>query len=110
MTIDDVYFTYNEIIKHNKFGLSYLDKYSTIEVNMEAETVQVSFKNSSQDNTFFFTNYLLPKHALIEPTLDLYQQSFAIEPIYNNCAKIKSQSTDQYSLIFDLSNCTNTNL
>ena len=110
MSIDDVYFTYNEIIKNNKFGLSYLEKYSTIDVKMEGETVQVTFKNSSQDNTLFFTNYLLPKHALIDPTLDLYQQSFAIEPIYNNCAKIKSQSTDQYSLIFDLANCTNTNL
>jgi len=52
----------------------------------------------------------LPQHALIEPNLDMYQQSFAIEPVYNNCAKIKSQSTDQYSLIFDLSNCDNTNL
>lgn len=109
-SIDDVYFTYNDILKENKLNIAYLDRYSTIQVDMEWEKVKVTFKNVSQDNTTFFTNYILPKHALIEPNLDMYQQSFAIEPVYNNCAKIKSQSTDQYSLIFDLSNCDTTNL
>lgn len=109
-SIDDVYFTYHDILQENKLGLSYLEKYSTIETTLDGDKVQVVFKNTSQDNTSFFTNYILPKHALIEPTLDQYQQSFAIEPVYNNCAKIKSQSTDQYSLIFDLSNCENTNI
>lgn len=110
LSIDDIYFTYNEFIKNNKLWLSYLEKYSNIEVNLEWGKVKVVFKNSSEDNTLFFTNYILPRHALIEPNLETYQQSFAIEPIYNNCAKIKSQSTDQYSLIFDLSECEDTNL
>ncbi|HKL44258.1 MAG TPA: hypothetical protein VJ892_03190 [Candidatus Absconditabacterales bacterium] len=109
-TIDDVFFTYNEIIKSNKLGIPYLDFYKDIEVELEGNKIKIVFKNSSEDNTLFFTNYILPKHALIEPNLDMYQQSFAIEPVYNNCAKIKSQSTDQYSLIFDLSNCEDTNL
>ena len=109
-TIDDVFFTYNEIIKSNKLWIPYLDFYKDIEVELEWNKIKIVFKNSSEDNTLFFTNYILPKHALIEPNLDMYQQSFAIEPVYNNCAKIKSQSTDQYSLIFDLSNCEDTNL
>lgn len=109
-SIDDVYFTYHDILQENKLWLSYLEKYSTIETTLEWDKVQVVFKNSSQDNTSFFTNYILPKHALIDPSLEQYQQSFAIEPVYNNCAKIKSQSTDQYSLIFDLSNCDTTNI
>ncbi len=109
-TVDDVFFTYNEIIKSNKLSIPYLDMYKDIKVEIEGTKVKVVFKNSSEDNTLFFTNYILPKHALIDPNLDMYQQSFAIEPVYNNCAKIKSQSTDQYSLIFDLSNCEDTNL
>ncbi len=109
-SIDDVYFTYHDILQENVLNLSYLDKYSNIETTLDGDKVQVVFKNTSQDNTYFFTNYILPKHALINPTLDQYQQSFAIEPVYNNCAKIKSQSTDQYSLIFDLSNCDTTNI
>ena len=109
-SIDDVYFTYKEIINKNRFNLAYLDVYSGIEVEMEWDKVKVSFKNSSEDNTLFFTKHILPRHALLEPNIDMYQQSFAIKPDYNNCAKIKSQSTDQYSLIFDLSNCKDTNL
>ena len=110
LSIEDVYFTYNEIIKKNSFKLAYLDKYSDIGVEMEWDKVKVIFENSSEDNSPFFANYILPKHALLSPNIDMYQQSFAIEPVYSNCAKIKSQSTDQYSLIFDLSDCKDTNL
>ena len=110
LSIEDVFFTYEDIIKKNAFKLPYLEKYSNISVEMEDGKLKVTFNNSSEDNTIFFTNYILPKHALIAPNLEMYQQSFAIEPVYNNCAKIKSQSTDQYSLIFDLSDCKSTNL
>lgn len=109
-SIEDVYFTYNEIIKNNKLEIASLEKYSNLDVSMEADQVKVVFKNSSQDNTLFFTNYILPKHALLEPNEMMYKQSFALEPVYNNCAKIKPQTTDQDSLIFDLSNCSDTSL
>ena len=109
-SIEDVYFTYNEIIKGNKLEIPALERYSSLDIAMEADQVKVTFKNSSQDNTQFFTNYILPKHALIEPNEAMYTQSFAIEPVYNNCAKIKPQTTDQDSLIFDLSNCADTSL
>ena len=110
LSIEDVFFTYEEIIKNNSFEIEYLKKYSNINVEMEGDKVKVVFENSSEDNSLFFTNYILPKHALLAPNIEMYKQSFAIEPIYNNCAKIKSQSTDQYSLIFDLSDCKDTNL
>lgn len=109
-SIEDVYFTYNDIIKNNKLEIPALEKYSNLDISMEADQVKVTFKNSSQDNTLFFTNYILPKHALLEPNEAMYTQSFALEPVYNNCAKIKPQTTDQDSLIFDLSNCNDTSL
>lgn len=109
-SIEDVYFTYNDIIKNNKLEIPALEKYSNLDIAMEADQVKVTFKNSSQDNTLFFTNYILPKHALLEPNEAMYTQSFALEPVYNNCAKIKPQTTDQDSLIFDLSNCADTSL
>lgn len=109
-SIEDIYFTYIDIIKNNKLGISQLDKYSSLNVEMDGDKVKVTFKNSSQDNTFFFTNYILPKHALIEPNYEMYQQSFSFEPVYNNCAKIKPQTVDQNSLIFDLSNCIDTHI
>jgi len=109
-SLDDVYFTYNDIIKLNKLQMPYLETYSDIKISIESNKLKIIFQNSSEDNTLFFTNYILPKHALINPNKEMYQQSFAIEPVYNNCAKIKSQSTDQFSLIFNLSDCDNTNL
>lgn len=109
-SIEDIYFTYHDIIKENKLEIDYLEKYANIDVSLEADQVKVVFKNSSQDNTLFFTNYILPKHALLEPNKDMYSQSFAIEPVHDGCAKIKSQTTDQDSLIFDLSNCNDTSL
>jgi ABC-type transport system substrate-binding protein len=109
-SIEDVYFTYKDIIKNNKLEIPTLDKYSNIDVSMETDQVKVVFKNSSKDNTLFFTNYILPQHALLEPNNSMYTQSFAIEPVYDNCAKIKPQTTDQDSLIFDLSNCNDTSL
>ena len=109
-SIEDIYFTYNDIIKGNKLNLAQLEKYSNLDIVMDGDQVKVTFKNSSQDNTLFFTNYILPKHALIEPNYDMYQQSFSLEPVYNNCAKIKPQTVDQNSLIFDLSNCMDTNI
>ena len=109
-SIEDVYFTYYDIIKENKLDIASLEKYSALDVSLEADQVKVVFKNSSQDNTLFFTNYILPKHALLEPNFDMYTQSFAVEPVHYGCAKIKSQTTDQDSLIFDLSNCFDTSL
>ena len=109
-SIEDVYFTYNDIIKNNKLSISQLEKYSNLDVLMEWDQVKVTFKNSSQDNTLFFANYILPKHALIEPNYEMYTQTLSREPVYNNCAKIKPQTIDQNSLIFDLSNCMDTHI
>ena len=109
-SIEDVYFTYNDIIKNNKLNISQLEKYANLDVSMDTDKVKVTFKNSSQDNTLFFTNYILPKHALVEPNQDMYIYSFWLQPVYNNCAKIKDQTIDQNSLIFDLSNCMETKL
>ena len=109
-SIEDVYFTYNDIIKNNKLDILQLEKYANLDVSMDTDKVKVTFKNSSQDNTLFFTNYILPRHALIEPNHEMYVYSFWLQPVYNNCAKIKDQTIDQNSLIFDLSNCIDTNL
>jgi hypothetical protein len=39
-----------------------------------------------------------------------YREIFSVQPVYTNCANIVSQTTDQYSLIFNLINCKDTNL
>jgi len=111
MSLEDVFFTYNDILKHNVWWIPTLNKYEQIEISQtEDGKVKVFFPESSTDNNVFFTNYILPRHALFDTKLDEYQKSFSIEPVYTNCAHIMPQNTDQYSLIFDLSNCPNSPL
>lgn len=110
LSINDIYFTYHDIIYKNILELKQLESYKNLEVVLDWTQVRVTFTSATPDNTFFFTNYILPQHALVSPSLEYYKQSFAIEPVYNNCAKIMSQTKDQYSLIFDLSDCEDTKL
>ncbi len=110
VSIDDVFFTYNDVLVNNIRMLNTLKKYWKVKVYKESDKIKVVFEKKWIDNNVFFTNYILPKHALLNVNLQDYKNSFSIEPIYTNCAKIMSQSTDQYSLIFDLSNCLNSHL
>lgn len=110
VSLDDIFFTYKTILIDNAFELKKLEENTSITITKETNRLKITFPQANKDNTIFFTNYILPAHVLVEPNIDMYQQSFALEPVYNNCAKIQSQSTDQYSLIFDLTQCKDTNI
>jgi len=106
LSLEDVFFTYNDLLKHNIWGIPSLNKYEKIEVSQTDDgKVKIIFPEASTDNNLFFTNYILPRHALFDSKLDWYQKKFSVEPVYTNCAHIMPQSTDQYSLIFDLGDC-----
>lgn len=106
ITNEDVFFTYNDIIKENKRNLEWLKWYTDISVTRdEFGKINVKFPNKSQDNILFFLNYILPKHVLSNYTLDDYKNFFGTQPIYTNCANLMSQTKDPHSLIFNLVNC-----
>lgn len=110
VSIEDVFFTYENIIHQNKRKIKWLETYKNLKVEKEANKLKVTFPTISIDNKIFFTNYILPRHILENTELQEYIGNFSIEPIYTNCANIVSQTTDQYSLIFNLVNCKDTNL
>lgn len=111
VTIDDVYFTYNDIIKNNMWQLTNLASYKDILVEkMPNNSLKVSFSKKSVDNSLFFAQFILPKHILANSDFDYYTDTFARNPVYTNCAALKPQATDDYSLIFDLKNCAETNI
>jgi hypothetical protein len=64
MSIDDVFFTYDEILRQNKWGIPALNIWNSISVALEDGKVNVSFPTATVENLNFFTNYLLPKHIL----------------------------------------------
>ncbi len=111
LSLEDIYFTYNEIIRNNKRNLSLLSPYKDITILKDVNnTLTVTFTTASPENIQFFTNYILPKHMLINSELNDYTSIFAFKPVYTNCANLVSQSTDAYSLVFNLVNCNQTNL
>lgn len=111
VTPEDLYFTYNDIIHNNKWNISWLNVYQGITVIKDADNkIKISFPTASKDNILFFSHYILPQHILQEYDLENYKSMFGVHPVYTNCANLVTDSVDQYSLIFNLANCTDTNL
>lgn len=111
VSLEDVYFTYNEILRNNMWKLPLITQYSDITITKDVNnTLSFNFPKKSSDNILFFTNYILPKHILINSDLNDYTSLFAFSPVYTNCANPVSQSKDEYSLVFNLVNCNQSNL
>ncbi len=111
VSLEDVFFTYNEILKNNMRKLTLLTQYNTLIITKDVNnTLKVTFPTASSDNILFFTNYILPKHMLINVELNDYKSIFAFKPVYTNCANLVGQSNDKYSLVFNLVNCNQSNL
>ncbi len=111
VSLEDVYFTYNEILRGNRWKIPLLSQYNDVIITKDVNnTLKITFNNESSDNMLFFTNYILPMHILANSELSDYTSLFAFKPVYTNCANLVSQSNDQYSLIFNLVNCNQSNL
>ena len=109
VTIEDIFFTYDEIIRKNRWELPSLNTWSSVGVTLEDDRVKVSFPTRSIDNANFFTNAILPKYTVDLMDLDTYKNYFSLYPVTDWCAKIMSQTKDVNSLIFDLNECSDTN-
>lgn len=107
LTVNDVFFTYYDIVKSNQWWLSFLDSYSKLEISQNDDgSIDVVFPRESVDNQLFFLNPILPAHHLTNQTLQYYQSQFAANPITSACATLKPQTTDKDSIIFDMTNCS----
>ena len=109
VSIDDVFFTYDEIIRKNRRWISSLNAWSSISVSLEDGKVRVSFPTVSRDNMNFFVNAILPKHIVDTMDLNTYKNYFSLALVTDWCAKILPQTKDVNSLIFDVNACWNTN-
>ena len=108
VTIEDIFFTYDEILRKNRWWIASLNTWSTVKVSLEDGKVNVTFPTVSPDNANFFINAILPKHVVESMNLDTYRDYFALVPVTDWCAKIMPQSKDVNSLIFDVNACEDT--
>lgn len=108
VTIEDVFFTYDEILRKNRRWISSLNTWNSVKVSLEDGKVNVVFPTISSDNANFFVNAILPKHVVESMDLNSYKDYFALVPVVDGCAKIMPQSKDVNSLIFDVNACEDT--
>ena len=109
VTIEDIFFTYDEILRKNRREISSLNTRNSVKVSLEDWKVNVTFPTVSTDNANFFVNAILPKHVVESMDLGTYRDYFSLAPVINWCAKIMPQSKDVNSLIFDVNACNDTN-
>ncbi len=109
VTIQDIFFTYDEIVRKNRWEIQSLNARNSVSVALEDDKVKVTFPTKNSDNVNFFTNAILPKHVVDSMNLEEYKNYFSVSPVTNWCAKIMPQTKDVNSLIFDLNECTDTN-
>lgn len=109
VNIEDVFWTYDEIIRQNKRNIASLNGRNQIQVSLEDGKVKVVFPSASEDNQLFFTNAILPKHSLLNANLDEYRINFAGNVVSDACWKLVNQTKDIQSLVFDLGECRDTN-
>lgn len=105
VSLDDVYFTYKKILQENVRNVKYLNQYKSVKIERKNDYLLVDFPIPSKDNLIFFTNFILPEHILENKNLDWYITKFWFNPVVSNCWKIKLNSKDLNSIIFDLSKC-----
>lgn len=106
VSIEDVLFTYQDIIKENFRDIPNLRNFQKVDIEkLSEDSLRVTFPGASVDNFNFFTNYILPKHKLKGAGLNYYLTEFKAEPVTSNCASIKAGQADESSLVFDVENC-----
>lgn len=111
VTIKDILFTYDVLVKQNKRNIPELQIYSKIEVSEAWEDkVRVTFPTTSVDNQAFFTLHILPQHILKDAGVNEYIALFSRAPVSTNCAKLQLENKDPNSLIFNLTSCPESNL
>lgn len=109
ISLDDLFFTYDQILVNNIWDVKSLATYKDVKVEQKSDHLVVTFPTSTTDNNYFFTYYLLPKHVLGSADVNKYRSIFAANPITSGCGKIAPKTSDEQSLVFDLTKCEDTN-
>lgn len=111
-TLDDIIFSYQDIVISNLWEQPYLSQYQDIfmsEDENDPNALLITFPTADEANRKFFQLPIIPYHSMRDLTLEDYVRDFAAKPVSLTCVRLESSSDDD-SLIFDLTNCKNTNL
>ena len=105
ITLDDIYFTYNDIIKNNSLKLinPIPNNISTIKKNND--NIKITFAFPSVNNIEFFKNTILPKHILKWKTKDYYISGYLKNFVNSTCVNLDKKSDFINNIILNYDNC-----
>lgn len=110
ITIEDVYFTYQNILKDNARNQEALASYKSIGIDINESELIFTFPNASIDNRLFFTNFILPEHILANRDYEFYTTTYLQQPVHSECASLQTGKNDETSAVFDLWWCSDSTL
>lgn len=112
LTIDDVIFSYQDIVISNLWQQPYLSSYSNIQMDQDEEhpnTLIITFPTADDHNREFFSLPIIPYHIIKDLDLEDYVKKFSVNPVTISCVHLE-KSGDDDSLVFNLSTCKWTNI
>ena len=107
ITLDDIYFTYNDIIKNNSLNLDYPIVNDLKNVVKDWNGIKVVFNQASVNNNSFFQNYILPENILKNADKNFYISNYSQRNINSTCVSLDLKSNFKSNLILDYSKCPN---
>lgn len=110
--LDDVIFSYQDIVVSNIWNQPYLSQYQDIAITQNEDdltTLEFTFPIAKEDNRDFFKLPIIPYHQMQDGDLTYYVQQFATDPVTLGCSSLKN-SKDSDSLIIDVSDCNDTSI
>lgn len=105
ITLDDLYFTYNDIIKNNSLKLKYPVPNNILNIKKNKDNIKVTFLYPSVNNIEFFKKPILPKHILFWKTKNYYNTTYLQNFVNSTCVKIDKKSDFLNNIIFDFKDC-----
>lgn len=105
ITLDDIYFTYENIIRKNSLNLSKQIPNDVKNIEKKEDSLIVQFNNESVNNKEFFKSYILPKHILNWRDKDFYKDFFTKNFINSTCVKLSYKSDFKKNIILNYKDC-----
>lgn len=105
ISLDDIYFTYNDIIKNNSLKLINPVPNNIVNIKKNKNDINVSFNYPSVNNIEFFINPILPKHILKWKTKDYYTSEYFKNFVNATCVDLNKKTDFINNIILDYKNC-----
>lgn len=111
ITLDDVLFTYQDIVINNTWNQPYLVQYEgiTITPHQSGGALIITFPIANNNNIKFFELPILPQHTIKDHSTDSYIKEFAANPITSSCVELIPHNND-YNLVFGMQHCPTTHI